>query len=190
MSRHLCALLVVSLFATVAPAAAQSPWPRTPPEPPFGSAPRQRRAVPQPAAPVSIADVPRHALSFTPGAFLFLMPNAEYELRTVRYLTVGVSASRSIWMPGRMSSNREMLARVYPAGLAFNGVALGLRTGRTHIDGLGTFRSVGLEGIVTKTAAKRAYMSVSVGGRRVLGAPDGFFGAIQPMVRMNVGLGF
>ncbi len=182
-------LLAVSLVTSVAPASAQSPWPRTPPEPPFGSAPRPRRPARPPLPPPSIDDLPRQVISTGPLALMLTLPNAEYEVRAGRYLTVGASAARTLWPVPHRATSGELFVRVFPGGLAFHGASVGFRTGYTRIPRHGTFRNLGMEGAVT-LAHKHFYMSTGIGAKLVVDAPPGLFGEVQPIVRMNVGIGF
>jgi len=180
-------LLILALALLVADSAsAQSIWLR--PQPLRGM-PR-RPPVRQTQPPPTIDEVPRHVVSTGPTALLFRLPNLEYEVRTSRYLTVGVSGSRTHWTLGHVSTNGEVFARLFPEGIAFHGFSVGMRTGYTHISDAGRFRSVALEGGYTVTSKKRAYMSMTMGARHILGGPDSIFGPNHPIFRMNVGVGF
>lgn len=185
---HIAALMIVTLCSSAAPVAAQSPWPKTPPS--WPGAPRRPGLPSLPARATSLDDVPRQVVSATPGSFLTLSPNVEYELRTIPRLAIGVSTSRSLWTLGHLSTHRELLARFYPEGLAFNGFGVGIRAGESRISGVGRSRSIGVEGLFTTTPSKHAYLSMSFGARHIEGAPESIFGTFHPMVRASVGIGF
>ncbi len=180
-------LLVLALLASFpAPAAAQFPFPA-----PDGVVqPRARRGGPAFPTATSLDDVPRHVMSTNPGAWLFTLPSVEYELRTLSVLAVGASVSKSLWAIGHVTTNREVLARLYPAGLAFNGPVIGLRLGTSDVSDLGDFRSWAFEGGYTATPSKHSYISFTGGVRHLGGFPVNRVGEFQPVVRMNLGFGF
>lgn len=181
------ALLVFTLvLAFAAPAAAQFRWPV-----PDGLGPsRPRRSGPVFPTPASLDDVPRHVVSTNPTAWLLTLPTVEYELRTVPLLAVGASYSKSLWAIGHVTTNREVLARLYPAGMAFNGPMIGVRLGASHVSDLGDFGAWAFEGGYTATPGKHAYVSITGGLRHLNGFPVNNTGEFQPIVRMNIGLGF
>lgn len=181
------ALLVLALFVSFpAPAAAQFPFPipdlvmPRPVRRPTGSIPTAR----------SLDDVPHHVLSTNPGALLFATPSVEYEFRALPFMTVGGGASTSWWTIGHLSKHRELLARVYPAGMAFNGASLGVRLGASHVSDLGEFRTWAFEGGYTATPSRHAYFSITAGVRHIGSRADSLFGEFQPIIRTNFGIGF
>lgn len=187
--RLIPALLAALQFAIAAPAVAQSPWPRTPPEPPFGTSPRSRRP-PQAASqpPPTIDEIPRQVISTGPLALMLRLPNAEYEVRAGRYVTFGASAARTLWTLPHRSTSGDLFVRVFPEGLPFNGVSVGFRGGYTQIPEHGTYRNVGLEGAYTM-ARKHAYLSLGLGSKWFIDTPTTVFAGWHPILRMNVGIG-
>lgn len=181
------ALLILAVLGSFpAPAAAQFRWP----VPDGLLQPRPRSSGPVFTAPVSLDDVPRHVVSTNPAAWLLTLPTVEYELRTLPVLAVGASYSKSLWAIGHVTTNREVLARLYPAGMAFNGPVIGLRLGAGDVSGLGDFQTWAFEGGYTATPRKHAYFSVTGGLRHLNGFPTNAAGEFQPIVRMSLGLGF
>lgn len=178
------ALLAAILCAFAVPAFAQSPWPRTPPEPPFGTFPRSR----QPPPPPTMDEIPRQVISTGPLALLLRLPNAEYEVRAGRYVTFGASATRTLWTLPHRSTSGDVFVRVFPEGLPFNGISVGVRGGYTRIPENGTYQNVGVEGAYT-VARDHAYFSLGVGSKWIVGAPTRVFGGWHPILRMNVGIG-
>ena len=181
------ALLVFTLvLAFASPVAAQFRWP----VPDGLGQPRPRRSGPVFTAPASLDDVPRHVVSTNPGAWLLTLPTVEYELRALPVLTVGASYSKSLWAIGHVSTHREALARLYPAGMAFNGPMIGLRLGASDVSDLGDFGTWAFEGGYTATPSRHTYVSLTGGLRHLNGFPVNATGEFQPIVRMSLGLGF
>lgn len=183
------AFLTAMLCALAVPADAQSPWPKTPPEPPFGPIPSPRTAPQPPAPPASIDDMPRQVISTGPLALLLKLPNAEYEVRAGRYLTIGASATRTLWTLPHRSTSGDLFVRVFPEALPFNGVSIGFRAGFTRVPEHGTYRNVGVEGAYTAVTGEHAYMSIGVGSKWIIDAPPSVFGNWHPILRLNLGIG-
>jgi hypothetical protein len=177
--------LAALLTSLAAPALAQVPsavLDAAPQSPPHQDSRSLNTAAP-------LDQIPRYVLSTNPIALQLAMPNVEYEVRTVRWLTVGAGTSRSLWASG-YTKNREAIARLYPAGTAFNGLVVGLRLGASDVVDRGTYRTWAFEGGYSSTPRRAAYFSLTGGMRRLINAPPGLFGAVQAILRMNVGVGF